>query len=236
MVNLDWDLRGYLSHRGNHRVVHYIPETAQGVMTDALSISFLFLLKRDSGSQSQTKSQGGWMAQWCRLQTACSRWGTVRLPQCLILWQDMAAMPTLFFSSDYLWANMYNFPTFWIQPSLWTSLSFFVLPNTAWLKNEELGYESDKATLGFRARGGIFGIRRGYGSSPESFGRGNVFLNPISQDTLDINLWFVMYHQYRCVDKKIWQDKFGCLCTKKEWKTVSESRGLDRDLEGANTL
>ena len=71
---------------------------------------------------------------------------------------------------------------------LWTSLSFFVLPNTAWLKNEELGYESDKATLGFRARGGIFGIRRGYGSSPESFGRGNVFLNPISQDTLDINL------------------------------------------------
>ena len=188
MVNLDWDLRGYLSHRGNHRVVHYIPETAQGVMTDALSISFLFLLKRDSGSQSQTKSQGGWMAQWCRLQTACSRWGTVRLPQCLILRQDMAAIPTLFFSSDYLWANIYNFPTFWIQPSLWTSLSFFVLPNTAWLKNEELGYESDKATLGFRARGGIFGIRRGYGSSPESFGRGNVFLNPISQDTLDINL------------------------------------------------
>ena len=124
MVILDWDLRGYLSHLGNHLVVHYIPETAQGVMTDALSISFLFLLKRDSGSQSQTKSQGGWMAQWCRLQTACSRWGTVRLPQCLILWQDMAAIPTLFFSSDYLWANMYNFPTFWIRLSLWTSLSF----------------------------------------------------------------------------------------------------------------
>ena len=106
----------------------------------------------------------------------------------LILRQDMAAMPTLFFSSDCIQANMYNFPTFWIQPSLWTSLSFFMLPNTAWLKNEELGHESDKATLGFRARGGIFGIRRGYGSSPESFGRGNVFLNPISQDTLDINL------------------------------------------------
>ena len=79
MVSPDWDLRGYLSNLGNHRVVHYI----QGVLTDALSIpfSFLFFLKRDSGSQSQTKSEGGWMAQRCRLQTACSRWNTVRLPQ-----------------------------------------------------------------------------------------------------------------------------------------------------------
>ena len=62
--------------------------------------------------------------------------------------------------------------------------------------------ESDEATLGFRAtlhwarEGGIFGIRRGYRSSPQSFGvgkcisleSGNVFLNQISQDTLDIDL------------------------------------------------
>ena len=155
MVILDWDLRGYLSHLGNHRVVHYIPETAQGVMTDALSISFLFLLKRDSGSQSQTKSQGGWMTQWCRLQTVCSRWGTVRLPQCLILWQDMAAIPTLFFSSDYLWANMYNFPTFWIQPSLNKS-QFFRASEHSLVEKWGAGLRKWQGNLGFPGKGRNF--------------------------------------------------------------------------------
>ena len=186
MVNPDWDLRGYLSHSGKPP-----GGTLHTGRPDRCSFYLiLILLQAWRGTLALNHRQrvraDGWRnGADCR-QLVLDEAPFVCLS--LILGQDMAVIPTLFFSSDYLWANMYNFPTFWIQPSLWTSLSFFMLPNRAWLKNEELGHESDKATLGFRARGGIFGIRRGYGSSPESFGRGNVFLNPISQDTLDINL------------------------------------------------
>ena len=70
-------------------------------------------------------------------------------------------------------------------------------------QNENDLEESDKAALGFRAtgaRGGIFGIRT-LAKSPHPPHRtrlqiidaviwnpGNVFLNQISQDTLDIDL------------------------------------------------
>ena len=122
MVNPDWDLRGYLSHSGKPP-----GGTLHTGRPDRCSFHLiLILLQAWRGTLALNHRQrvraDGWRNDaYCR-QLVLDEAPFVCLS--LILRQDMVAMPTLFFSSDCIQANMYNFPTFWIQPSLWTSLSF----------------------------------------------------------------------------------------------------------------
>ena len=133
MVNPDWDLRGYLSHLGNHRVVHYIPETAQGVLTDALSISFLFFFKLEEGlwlsiTDKEWGRMDGAMMQIAdslfsmrhRSSASASYWGKIWLP-CLLSFSLQTVFRLTCIISQHSEYNLHFeqtsvFSCFWTQP------------------------------------------------------------------------------------------------------------------------